>query len=327
MLRYFCASQGYIAHQDFADASYMRKVNQLREGLKQVKDYTAPYPLNNMPLFNKLEIETVNRCNGQCAFCPVNRQEKQRPLARMSEELFYSVISQLRELNYAGNIQLFSNNEPFLDRRINTFIRHAKSALPLSFLQMMSNGTLLTLDKFKDCIGFLDSLIIDNYSADYEFHPHVKSIYEYCLQNEELQKKVKICKRTPDEVLHSRGGQSPNHEKVEVIGGSCIYPFNQMVIRPTGQASLCCNDALGEVTLGDVSRRHIAEVWNGPEYVAIREKILRGRQHIRQCSSCTNMLPFFVPPGHHVDEYIPDGHFLMTGKLRVLPSSSWGKKN
>jgi hypothetical protein len=309
-------ARGYTVGRDFMDGSILPRVDQLNKNLGLVKEYVSSYRLGNMPLFNQLEIETLNQCNGSCAFCPVNRHQKQRPLARMSDDLFFSLIAQLKELDYRGNLQLFSNNEPFMDDRIIDFIKHAKSSLPAGFLHMMSNGTLLTLDKFKACIDFVDSLMIDNYTVDYEFIPNVKSIYEYCLKNEPLQKKVSIYKRTPNEVLTSRAGSAPNHEAVEIIGSSCVYPFNQMVIRPDGQASLCCNDALGQVTLGDISQQHIAEVWNGPAYVDIREKILQGRQYIRPCSGCTSVTPFFV--SHHYDKYLVRGDsFLMLGKFKL----------
>lgn len=42
------------------------------------------YDLDNMPLFEEIEIETLNRCNGKCSFCPVNVNEPQRPYHKMS---------------------------------------------------------------------------------------------------------------------------------------------------------------------------------------------------------------------------------------------------
>ena len=42
----------------------------------------------------EIEIETVNRCNGKCSFCPVNANEPQREYAKMSTELFYKIIQE-----------------------------------------------------------------------------------------------------------------------------------------------------------------------------------------------------------------------------------------
>ena len=35
-----------------------------------------------------IEIETFNRCNATCQFCPVNRDADPRPMKRMEESLF-----------------------------------------------------------------------------------------------------------------------------------------------------------------------------------------------------------------------------------------------
>jgi hypothetical protein len=88
-----------------------------------------------------------------------------------------------------------------------------------------------------------------------------------------------------------------------------------MVVRPSGRLGLCCNDALGQVTLGDLNRQSLVEAWNGPAYVAVREKILQGREHIPQCGACTNA-PFYFPQGRRVGEFIPEGPFLIAGQLR-----------
>ena len=39
-----------------------------------------------------IEIETVNRCNNTCSFCPVNRNNDTRPYQKMTDEFFYSLI-------------------------------------------------------------------------------------------------------------------------------------------------------------------------------------------------------------------------------------------
>ena len=65
----------------------------------RIRDYVVDFKIRR-PLFKKIEIETINRCNGICEFCPVNRNEKQRPYHKMSDEMFYSIINQLEKLNY-----------------------------------------------------------------------------------------------------------------------------------------------------------------------------------------------------------------------------------
>lgn len=79
------------------------------------------------PLFQYIEIETYNRCNGVCDFCPVSIKNEKRSLKKMDESLFKKIIDQLSEMDYRGKLAIFSNNEPFLDDRIVTFNRYARN--------------------------------------------------------------------------------------------------------------------------------------------------------------------------------------------------------
>lgn len=152
-----------------------------------IKDYSAQ--LNcNIPLFNSIEIETYNRCNGVCNFCPVSVQNETRIEKRMSNKLFIKIMKELEELKYDGSISLFSNNEPFLDDRIIDFQRYARKQLPNAYFHLYTNGTLLTIEKFISIIDYLDELIIDNYNQQLRLIPMVQKIKEYCDNNDELKK-------------------------------------------------------------------------------------------------------------------------------------------
>src|SRR5262249_27666746 len=74
----------------------------------------------------------------------------------------------------------------------------------------------------------------------------------------------------------------------------CPIPFRQMVVRPTGEVSLCCNDALGQATMGDLRRQSITEVWHGKEFRELRAELLRaGRRHLKLCNVCDVAMPGF----------------------------------
>ncbi len=240
-------------------------------------------------LFNHIEIETINRCNGGCSFCPVNRMSDPRTEAVMPPELFKKIVDQLAELEYSGRFSTFSNNEPFLDDRIIEFNRYAREKLPKARIHLFTNGTLLSLDKFIEIIDLIDELIIDNYNQQLKLISPVNAIKEYCEQHPELElnKKVTIVLRKPNEILTSRGGNAPNRkELVEYPDDRCLLPFKQMIVRPTGEVSLCCNDALGKWTLGDLREESILDVWNGTRFTKVREALYKGRQYCGDCKLC-----------------------------------------
>lgn len=240
-------------------------------------------------LFNHIEIETVNRCNGVCSFCPVNKNNDSREYAKMEWSLFEKIVLQLEKLNYSGRFTTFSNNEPLLDERIIEWNRFARIHLPYARMHLFTNGTLLSLDKFKELIGILDELIIDNYQQDLQLIKPCKEIFEYCQTHEELKKKVTIVLRKPQEILTTRGGDSPNrYDVIEYPKDRCLLPFKQIIVRPTGKVSLCCSDALGKYTLGDLNVNSLIEIWNGPQFNMVRKCLYDGRENWGKCKFCDN---------------------------------------
>lgn len=244
--------------------------------------------MNNLDLFLRIDIETINRCNGICPFCPVNAKEEQRPYAKMSEELFRKIIDELHELNYSKSLALFDNNEPFLDERIIEFQKYVRESLPNAFLDLWTNGSLLTLDKFKEIIPYLDRIVIDNYNDELELNLNPKIISEYIEDKPDLKDKVVVYLRKQNEVLTSRGGAAPNKKDGDYhIDTKCVLPFQQFNVRPDGKVSLCCNDALGVYTLGDLNKQSIEEVWYSDEYMRIRKEMKEnGRRNLKLCNNC-----------------------------------------
>lgn len=246
------------------------------------------------PQIREIEIETVNRCNGKCSFCPINRDVDPRKTTIMDAKLFKKIIDNLSDMNYMGRIALFSNNEPLIDKRIVEFIRYTRKKLPNANIHIFTNGTLLSVELFQAMVDYIDELIIDNYSDDLELIEPVKIVKEFIESTRsDLAKKVTISLRKENEILTSRGGEARNRNQVVDVGEcSCALPFCQMVIRPTGEVSLCCNDPIGKYTLGDLRIQTIQEVWNGDLYDAIRKQIKKGRKNLPKCSKCDTFISF-----------------------------------
>ncbi len=238
-----------------------------------------------------VEIETINKCNSTCAFCPVNRHADPRPRQVMSEALFRRIIDELAEWGYDRVVNLFSNNEPFLDKRIFAFAEYARDRLPDAFIQIISNGTALNIEKAEKILPFLSRMVINNYGARYVLHDNVQAIVDHLDANRpELAGKLVVGLRRLSEFKTNRGGNAPNRKpKTAAYNSRCAYPFFQMVIRPDGKVSLCCNDALGQVTMGDVDAASIREVWTGKAYQELRQTMTQGRGGIGLCKACDNL--------------------------------------
>lgn len=251
---------------------------------KEIKKIVNQSPF---PLFKLVQIETINKCNNDCNFCPANKNVDPRPSILMDRALFLFIIEQLREMEYSGCLELFSNNEPLLDNRIVEFSEIVRKALPSASIRIFTNGTLLTLEKFKKIIPYLDKLRIDNYSDDGRtLISPVERLYNVIKDKEEYKEKVEIVTIKKNAIRSTRGGLAKNRSKVYFLKSPCVYPFSQITIRPDGKVSLCCNDVYGNYTLGDLTKQTLSDVWNGGAYWSIRDELLRGRDHVPMCRNC-----------------------------------------
>jgi len=243
---------------------------------------------HDVPLFEMIELETFNRCNGSCSFCSANKNFDKRKPTYMNEMLFKKIIGELSSMGFNGFLALSLNNEPLLDKRITEFARYAKENAAEAHLNIHTNGTLFTLEIFEELIKYLDEIIIDNYDDDLTLHEPCIEIVEYAKKHPEIAKKVTICLRKQNEILNNRGGTStPNRGKsTSIPDAKCTVVYQKMSVRPDGKVSLCCNDVYGNYTLGDLNYQTVSEVWYGEEYNKVRNALLKGRENMEACKTC-----------------------------------------
>lgn len=256
---------------------------------KLVGKFIRTIDIDSLPIFTHIEIETINRCNGVCSFCPVNSTTDQRPYTRMSTYLFKKIVTNLASLNYNGTICLFSNNEPFIDNRITEFCYYTRKTLPKARIVLYTNGSLLTINLLREIEKYVDLLVINDYET-FDLSD-LKEYYDKFLKE---NSKIFFSKRNYSEVRTSRGGKAPNKINASSINAACLYPFKQLVVRPDGKCSLCCNDALGLYTLGDLSNSSLQDIWYSKSYRVIRTKMIKSkRENLELCNSCdtANLIP------------------------------------
>lgn len=285
------AVRGYISEEQYEKGEkYLEQKHLYRKNKRETAKYIKGYHETcDLPLFSSIEIEIINRCNGECPFCPANKYDDPRKMKKMDEALFKKIIDELGALDYTGRLALHSNNEPFLDSRVIEFAKYARERVPNAYIYMFTNGTLVTLDKFNEIIPWLDRMVIDNYDDDLKLHPNARAIHGLCKKDPRLDKKVEIHVRKVHEVLSTRGGQSPNNQKKKTIAMSCILPYKQMIVRPDGKTSLCCNDPYGRNTLADLNRMTLKEAWYSDRYQKVRKMLRKGRKKVNLCRYCDTL--------------------------------------
>lgn len=70
----------------------------------------------------------------------------------------------------------------------------------------------------------------------------------------------------------------------------CARLWFNPVITWDGKVVPCCFDKNADHIMGDLNERSFRDIWEGPEYIKFRERILTSRQSIKICRNCTSGL-------------------------------------
>ncbi len=182
------------------------------------------------------------------------------------------------------------NNEPFIDTRIFEWTRHMRMNLPHANLRLITNGTLLTLEKFIKIAPFLNGININNYSDKMRLHSNISEIVDHVNRNiaEFKHLTIDVQYRYSKEVLSNRAGTAPNKpvNPRRKVHEPCLEPFTGMSIFPDGTVGLCCFDALEKTNMGNCSETTLEQIWNSDAFNRIRERMRRDRSEFEFCKFC-----------------------------------------
>lgn len=250
----------------------------------KIKDYYKVH--GHFPIFRQVLIETRTDCNNHCKFCPHAFNKK--TLGIMSWECYKQIINQLSDINYNGRIALMLSNEPLLEERMEEMIVYARQKSPRFFLDMTTNGTLLTVDKLDKFFKLgLDNININDYRSDRDKYPekwskYIEPIYSAYWNNP----KVSFQKRKTDETLPNYAGNIPQKFNPKEFG-FCNYPFRKLAIAFNGDILLCCDDFMYNTFYGNVQKDKLIDCWNNPELNKIRLSLLNNNR-IGPCERCND---------------------------------------
>ncbi|MBQ6019534.1 MAG: SPASM domain-containing protein [Clostridia bacterium] len=236
-----------------------------------------------------VEVETINKCNGVCSFCPNNRYADQSPAQVMTEDVFRKIVTDLAARDYNGIFFFNGNNEPFLDKSICDRIDYVRQMLPRARLEVFTNGSLLT-DAILDRIaGKLDLLLINNYCEDYTLNEGSKRAIAHYRANRERygDTEVIVEYRYVRQLLTNRGGEAPNKKNSSRVHRSlCLVPFEESYIFADGVMGLCCNETRRLVEFGSVTENDVFDLFESPRLQEIRRQLAQGRDRCEFCKYC-----------------------------------------
>ena len=236
-----------------------------------------------VPSLTSVSIETNSACNRKCQYCPNARHV--RPPGKLSDDLFFKIVKDLKNMDFCGDLGFSFFNEPLLDKRLPELMDYAKKSIPRLRLYLNTNGDYLTLELWMQMRkAGLEYANITLYDADAS--GKVKEILKSLPEKE----RDAINAHTLDlEALCNRAGSVTLPEAKELpLNRYCSRPFYQLCLDYQGKAVLCCNDYFGDVEIGDIRRSSVDEIWKRKVFAHYRKKLLGDcRTGLKVCDTCT----------------------------------------
>lgn len=260
-----------------------------------------------------IQIETTISCNAECPFCPHNTLTR-RP-RRMKDEVWKKIIDDTRGLGIT--YRPFLINEPFADHRLTEVMRYIRRD-DTAKIELNTNGELLKEEKALEILDIGIDIIrfsIDGFSREtfeksrvgVDFDTVMRRTARFIELSRERGGAEYIEVRMID-MPHNRHEQQdyidywtkvgaktiitelynwPWDPGVKAVALPCKKILREMFFYVNGKATLCCWDSHERGVIGDVTREHVLDIWNGAVNQRYRELLAQGRRNeILLCSRC-----------------------------------------
>lgn len=235
-------------------------------------------------MFSTIEVEINENCNMSCSYCPNSTAERTEK-GEMSDEVFDTLLNQLKEINYSKDIALHFYGEPLLSPNLESRIASFRSELPKVNILIYSNGTLLTKAKLKSLIDVgLTKIVVTKHSDSYEKPFIFDQVYNEL--NEELKSFVKYQPYTNIK-LTNRGGAVELEGAEPFPNAPCYIPSSMLVITLKGNVLPCFEDYFQRYEMGNIMKNDLMTIWESEKYIKFRRDLKLGlRSSYEICKVC-----------------------------------------
>ena len=240
--------------------------------------------------FDSIAIETTTYCNLRCEFCPNSKYnrglEKNKKL--MNLNLFKKIINELSEIDYRGQILLHFYGEPLTDERLSDLVKYTKRKLPKAFIQINTNGSLLTISLYEELRkSGVNRFFVTQYTKT--LLPPIKKLIEYLRKRPKKENILEYRKLGEDLGLSNRGGEIEVKNVVDYEKPICTYPNTAVHVDYQGNVVLCCNDYHRSIIFGNLKNEKLLDIWNKPHYKNLRKELRKGIFKLPICKKCVGI--------------------------------------
>lgn len=281
----------------------------------------SPYP-------HLHQIEPTNACPYNCIMCPRGKEMK-RPIGFMKMELFQKVMDEVAtfpEEIKRKEIELFHFGESLLHplfAEMNAYAAACGLNTMLSVNAIELTGHLAELLVRGNAGKIVVSL--DGYDAEsfqkirgrkIDYNQAIENIVQLSVIIKALNSSTKLLVRMISMNLNAHMKESfrsfwqekgidveirrffPWGEKKMVELGEydkyppfmpCPFAWQYVVVQWNGDVVACCRDYNAENKMGNVKDASLVEIWNGKNYMAFRDEMIRGEYHNTICQPCMDI--------------------------------------
>lgn len=225
-----------------------------------------------------IEINPVDICNRGCSFCPRGHGYPNTS-DRLEDYTSLAINASLIDLNFNGHMTFTGFGEPLLHKRLERQIELITSGLDIKWVEVVTNGDMLTHDRALDLVlSGVTHITVSMYDQD------DSKRFEDMLRGLNVTLTVKhLYNGIPNEV--NRVSQY-KHLYADNIDRPCYLPFYRTFINYDGRVLLCCNDWNKQSCAGNVNDTMLRDIWFGDRMKAYRSDLLEGRRVRTPCAGC-----------------------------------------
>ncbi len=272
----------------------------------------------------RIWIEPTSVCNLTCVMCPQS-MEKEFSKGFMDFDLYKRLIDEIK--GYAHEVNLFHRGESTSHPKIAEMIAYAKEAglyIRMHTNGTLLNEKR-TEDIIKAGLDYV-SFSFDGYDTESYEKIRVNGKYPKTLENIKhfLETKQRIGKGTPYTILQTMEiGLDPEKDKEKLKSDfhkefdglpldrftvriphnwsgdwdkgwglttemtPCTFLWYALIVCWDGEVMPCPQDFYNRIKVGDATKKSLAEIWNGPDMVRMREEMAAGKEIKGEpCGSC-----------------------------------------
>lgn len=232
--------------------------------------------------FSAVEIEINHSCNRSCSYCPNSIFERKNQ-GEIDPALFTKLMTELAELGFKGRISYHFYNEPMLHTNLVGIVKETRAFLPKARIELYTNGTLLTLSRFRILLeAGISKFIVTRHEADQQ--------HRFGKTYEQLSAQEQSCVEYQDFSrirLTNRGGILPHlgNESKPLL--PCLIPSFLVTVTVSGNVLPCFEDFHENQVMGNLADSTLVNIWNSDQYTEFRRLLKFGQRHrFTPCRGC-----------------------------------------